>query len=632
VNRRTALAVGVLGLTLGGAVVLHKSRAAGHSEVAPPSKGTPRLRLEPGTKYIYALSARAETSFPFGTRAMAAEMLLDAELAVRVVGRHEGVYDVVIGLASLPVYDVRAEEASLLTPESLEQDRHALLTQEVLARIDDRGGIRSISFRRSTPARARKVLERLVEALALTFPEQPAVQWRAVEPTPNGVAETSYTSEPGAPSKITRTRLRYVKVAGLHLDEDELSEHGQRVVGRAKIELDADGALLSSDETERLMVDMGEAPAFDAASKFSLSRKSRSTFDPRTVDVAALDQDVSNAEHVVDARERDEGRSASVTTSAIAASVFTASAGGRIPRVFPGRVGAYLRLHPDEIPRLVGTFRGPNVTPAGRAYIMDLLSITGDATAQAAMRSALTEELEKADPHAFGQYLQRFVFVGTPEPESAEFLVKTMDRAKASGDEITDGSALVALGAVVRALSDTGEDGPAERFDARLRSELQSATGARRVYALRGLGNSAMPNDEPAILALAGDTASAVRDQVAQSLRHFDDAASRAALLSLTCDQDPDAATTAFKALSEGHMPEAEWRDLAARVAAQKTNPRADSALVSLIREHADEAGSVGIDILKAVRARTSPGATDLIATIDGMLEGPETPVAAAAP
>jgi HEAT repeat protein len=275
---------------------------------------------------------------------------------------------------------------------------------------------------------------------------------------------------------------------------------------------------------------------------------------------------------------------------------------------------------------MVTLFGSSDLGATGRGLVLDVLSVAGDHDAQVAMRDALSLDVAREDRDGYTFGLQRFIFLRTPERESAAFLTKILDDAEAAHDVRVQGASAVALGGVVHALRLSGERDAAEQYHGRLFRDLaHAAPGDERVYMLRAVGNAATAGDDGAISTYAKDENRVVRDQVAHSLRHVQSPAAHETLFSLAGDADDMVATTAIRALRDQTMTEAEWTDLAGRVASGKTNQASDSAMVNLVRERQGEAAASGEAILRTILGRTSPSNPDLLTTIRALL-GIEAP------
>jgi hypothetical protein len=627
-RKHVALAAIAVALAAAGAVHFWPSRASTASaDGAETKQQEPRLAWEQGKKYVYALAWRGDSTMPVaGAASMNARAKIEADLVVRSLGEKDGAYELVMSLKDIRAYDVTMQGKKFFDEAGTAFEKNAIESTEALVRIDPRGGVRSISFRKTTPAKLREVLERFVQAMRVSLPEQRAQAWQVIEPTVNGTADSRYVLSPEGDRTFLRTRVRYTNVAAFPAGKGEETERPQELTGSATIHLDDHGAIESIHDEERLEIAAASDQSYVTETTFAIVRKAVEPFDVNEIQVAALDQDRNDGTKTTDPKEHDEQLASRTSPAEIRGNILTGDHGAKLPKGFVVHAGAYLRLHPEEDRVLVTLFGSSDLGATGRGLVLDVLSVAGDHDAQAAMRDALSLDVAREDKDAYTMGLQRFIFLRTPERESAAFLVKVLDDAEAAHDVRTQGASAVALGGVIRSLRRTGERDAAEQYHGRLLRDLGHASpGDERVYMLRAVGNAAAAGDESAITAYAKDPDRVVRDQVAHSLRHVASPAAHQALFSLAEEADDMVATTAIRALRDQTMTEAEWSDLAARVARGKTNQESDSAMVNLVRERQSEAGPSGEAILRAILARTSPSNPDLLATIRALL-GIEVP------
>jgi hypothetical protein len=505
----------------------------------------------------------------------------DGDLSVRTLQRDaSGVGTVAYVLERIRAYGLNVDGQELVSESDRRLAIAALLGQEAIVRVDGRGIVDSIAYHHDTPPSTRELLRRLVGMMRVTLSEQPgATSWSAHEPTPNGLARVRYEDDGDA---LRRVRLSYDGITGME-NEGELE---QQLSSTAAIVLDPHGSLQSLADQESLKAH-GATGAFASRWTFSAKRASSGTFDAKAAKLDDLDE-ATGASQL--ARERQRGRDQRLSEGwdlgSIEVQLSVYGNGARIDSTFVARAAAYVRLHPESCAHLVAWFQDPRLTDLGRQLLLDVLSAAGSEEAQAAMRDALGTP-EARDPALRGALVQRFVFVADPTPESARFVASVYADARAAGETRVAFRAAASLGAIVEHLS--GSDALAAEIDARLRADLAERRSPEEEVALMlALGNARQEEDLPAIEAFAGDDQVTVREQVARSLRRFDDPTAAAALLALARDPQPVVTRASFRALRDQSLDDGDWESLARAVEQGQTTARAYEALVDLLERRPD--------------------------------------------
>jgi hypothetical protein len=400
----------------------------------------------------------------------------------------------------------------------------------------------------------------------------------------------------------------------------------QALSGGARLVLDEEGALESlTDQGDVRYTRRGATePALAAGWSFTLERLRQERFDAAALRARAQTPEQAFSQPVADAElgtRRDARLAQGLSVDSLLQDIHGFEAGQRPSHELLVKAGAFLRLHPEACVELVRRFQSPELSVKGRGLILDMLAQAGDGPAQAAIRSALETPAAQERPRDFSILAQRFTFVVAPEPESAEFLVRQLDRARGAGDVTSAQGAAVALGSTVRRLTELGQEDAARRYGARLRHELEYARdpGMQRGL-LAALGNAARVEDVDAIRAHAGSNEPLVRDQVASSLRHLNTPAARETLLALATDAHATVAISVFSSLRTQTLEARDWATLARVVQSGKTPIAADAALLTLVREKREAAGPHGDAILAVLLARNGGGDNDLADVIRQML------------
>jgi hypothetical protein len=524
----------------------------------------------------------------------------DGDVTVRSLGPEaDGAYTLVYGLAHIRDYGASLDGNELVSDGDRQLAIAALTGQEAIVRVDARGVVGSIAYHHDTPPSTRELLRQVVGMMRVTLPDDVrATSWTAQEATPNGVARVRYEDEGDV---LRRVRLSYRGIPGLDAAGGEELE--QELSSAATIELDERGSLRALEDTETLRA-RGSAGALFSHWEFRAKRTSSGAFEAKEVKIDDTDEATGAAQL---ARERQRGRDERLAvgwdTGAVEVQLEVYGKGAHIDPRFVPVAAAYVRLHPEACAHLVAWFDDPRLTDLGRQLVLDVLSAAGSDEAQAAMRDALNTKSAR-DPGLRGALVQRFLFVADPTPESARFVSAVYESSRAAGERGVAFRAAAALGAIVEHM--TGSDALAGEIDRRLRTELaERRSPEESVALLLALGNARQEEDLGAIEAFAGDAQPAVREQVARSLRRFDDPIASAALLGLVRDPSPAVTRAALRALREQSLGDDEWESLARAVEETEPTPRGSAALVDLLERRPDCGAARAARMLHAVLDRT---------------------------
>jgi hypothetical protein len=396
----------------------------------------------------------------------------------------------------------------------------------------------------------------------------------------------------------------------------------QRLSSLARIELGPGRVVHSIDDHEDLAVD-GPQGTFASRWVFSATLATSDTFDVAAARADDLDE-TSGEKELAFERQRgiDEQLSRDWNLGTIEVELRLDGMGKRIDPKFVAQAAAFVRLHPESCAHLVAWFEDPRLTDLGRQLTLDVLSAAGSDEAQQAMRHALQSTVVNATPALQGALVQRFIFVAHPSPESARFVADLYDRARAAGESDVTFAAAAALGAIVEHMEGSGA--LTAQLDARLRHDLaERRSPDESVALLRALGNAKSDEDLPAVVTFAADAQPRVREQVARSLRSFDDPSASRALLALAGDPIPAVDRASLGALRVQTLTDDDWASLARTVEAGLTSPYSDTALVDLLERRPDAKARTR-PMLSFVLARTpeTEGTIDLRERITDLLGG----------
>jgi hypothetical protein len=582
-----------------------------------------RLRWPVGTKTRYSLSWNARTSGLVApgqlkdVRKLDFTSDTDAEIAVESLAERPGELEVAVSFEKVTRFDFRMAGQS--ATQDAAQAGEGLRGHRAFLTLSDRGEVRAIAFQASAGPEARSALKALAQQLSFTLPAGGETAWEADEPTGLGLLRVRYQRR-GEVVQRTPVAFRSLDAVKGPLDG------AQSLEGGATLRVDEQGlsALLDTETWSYTKAGMHD-PSVASSFTFRLERLGREAFDLAALVAqqrGAASQGLSAA--IVDqglAARRDGRLADKLDDELLFKGLELFNKGGKPERGFIVSAGAYLRLHPELLPRLVARFSEKDLSPKGRGFVLDLLVQAGDAKAQAALLSTLQGEAARRDGKEYGMLVQRLTFLGEPQPEAARFLEDELVRARRASQVEAQQGAAAALGAVANRFFSMGNKEEADRALGELRQALRDTQDpSARLGVIAGLGNAAQPADVALLRALADDDDPKVRSQVAASLRAIDDPAARAALFSLAVDGSSGVAASAFASLNQQKLGGSDWSALGELVAQGKIASGADASLLELVRRHRQEAGPTGDQILRALLGRNSAPDNDLGSTIRGLL------------
>lgn len=582
--RAIAIAVGLIGVA-----ALVAPRLRGTTEAPDAGKGARERRFdwERGRRDVYAVrwegASQREVPGSDEPRDLGGSARFDGDVSVGSLGRGaDGVFTLVYRLERVRDYGLTLEGSELVSEKDRRLAVAALVGQEAIVHADARGVVEAIGYHQGSPASTRELLRQVIAMMRVTLPEDGrATSWNAREPTPTGLARVHYEDEGDV---LHRVRVAYDGIAGL--DATAEGDVDQELSSTSTIEIDERGRLRSVDDAETLRA-RGATGVLSSRWTFAARLSTSGALDAQAVRLDDTDETTGEAQL---ARERQRGRdqrlSAGWDTGSIEVQLEVYGKGAHIDPKFVASAAAYVRLHPDACAHLVAWFEDPRLNDLGRQLVLDVLSAAGSDEAQAAMRAAMQTAAAR-DPALRGALVQRFVFVSDPTPESARFVMGVYESARDAGQDGVEFRAAAALGAIVEHMS--GADALAAEMDRRLRDDLaERRSPEESVALLLALGNARQEEDLSAIEAFAADEQPTVREQVARSLRRFDDPSASAALLELVRDPSPAVTRASFRALREQSLDDGDWEALARAVEQSDANARTYLALVDLLERRPD--------------------------------------------
>ncbi len=611
---------------------------------ASTGKGAPgaaaRVRWPEGRRYRYALDWTAKTASEIapggaaGAKAAPQQLQLESsiggEIALQGMGAGEG------DAQQVALDFVRVDRFSLSingkeSGGAADKLSAALAGQTAMLTVDARGRIGAIAFPEDIDPGVAGALRSLALELGYSLPDSADVSaWEADEPCPLGQARVRYRR--GADGELVREVVEYSK---LDANGSEPLDGEQSLRGGATLSLDADGtpAQLGESSAVSYARRTESSPGFAASAELVLKRLGELPPRPAPAKLRAPQALTAQVEDAKRAAREDARRAEGVKIETLLLAVEQFEKGTRPGHELIVKGGSFLRLHPEMLPQLVAQFESPSLSKKGRGLLLDLMAETGTHAAQGAMREALSSPAALASPKDRSALLQRFSFLFAPDSDSIAYLTQVWKQSRGvQAQAEVEASAAMAMGAMVRRLSaqrGLSADAAAlaaasaASLDAQLREALaQARTPEAEKPLIAALGNAARPEDLTPLVAHARDEDDSIRDQVAHSLRGIDSPRARESLLELAADRSPVVAATAFGALKQQPLGEADWRALDDEVAAGRTPPAADGTLLELLGEKGaghEQARS----ILLVVQKRNPSPDSDVATVADSLLHGP---------
>jgi len=588
----------VAAITLGAIVLWSAARGrSGESANVQPTvasaAGVPEklaYPVGPGTSYdvdwrvssTVAVRGLPPQSTEIALRGVADVADLGADGARRLVGvRLTSLASATVSALGHALYpDVHAAEADLLR-------------KPVVLALGADGAVEDVYLDPAASPLAKNALMALALHYGVTLPAKKAgagAAYVATEPSDFGPVPWSYT----------RTVDRLVR----SMDDGQNKGKGSlRFDGPLPIEIESE---LSVAEGPREAVeDPARSPVGVGSSAFHATRRPAAPAEPWAApDVTKLERHAPDARpSLLDDRAANIAAANGMTIEDIQ---FMVGAYGNGQRPRQGdliRAAGYMRANPESCDKLVETF--PASPPRGRELIVDLLSSSGDAKAQAAMRTVLASPSARGDALLYPTMLQRFSFVDHPNAESVAFVNEEWERAKKTNDPSLREASAYTLGSLAYHASVSADARTATTILERLLRALAATKDADEHRGLvAALGNAGLDGALDAILARAASKDVPLRAQAAVALRKYDRPAVRARLVELACDEDLQVAQGALRSLDTQTVGLVELSALAERAEKGTMNTSVDPALVTFVASNAKGREAPARRVLLAVLAR----------------------------
>ena len=430
-------------------------------------------------------------------------------------------------------------------------------------RMDARGTIRGVAFRKSEEALYKGFVRTILADLQFFLPGDLSAGWREKEHDRYGAYEADYRRN-GMPlfsHEVEKKRDPYLKLNTVSKETGSLK---QAVTGSLTARFARAGHLGSLAGEQAVTVDdPGGERLFGSAISIDMRLESIVRFKealPAT-DAGVLEES-SLARIDVDERAIRriwEERAASLTIPEMADLIRRYALSGDTGEggAAAWRIIAYLKLHPERCKELLPLFTDNAMTAKGRLFVYGLLVGAGHSEAQKTMRDLLGTEAARKEA-MYSIYLQQFSQVEKPDAATAEFMEGLYEHAKKEGRYRS--STILTLGALAGKLANSGSDPMAAKLNGMLIQDLQKAKDPKeKEQLLDGLGNAGLPSNIPLIGKFVGDKDQRVRASVPMALRKTQTPESEQLVLSLTGDGDSlmqkqALATLSHYALTSEHL------------------------------------------------------------------------------
>ncbi|MCP3099983.1 HEAT repeat domain-containing protein [Myxococcus sp. K15C18031901] len=550
------------------------------------------------------------------------------------------------GTLSLQALDVRPDGARLrLALESLTRHEATLAGQTVLpdanavaqhlppsasawVELDARGALMAIRFSPSEPALFQQLAQTLAAEL---FPTElrDAAEWSAVESTQTGDVEATFRFEGPADAQLTRRRSRYQR---LRASADE-TPFQQSLRSLTRFERAPDGGMAGVLHDESL-----DATRTDGSPLLSRRMRLRVEFASRQVkplpppevekgivrrpSEIAFDGDPEMAL----LRSQAEGMTVDEVLRQLA-SVNEPEALGDLPR-FMRRAVAAFKLEPGRTRELAVAFQRQGAAPGLRELMMDVLTWTGHAQAQATMRELLQTPRAREHMPSFGLMVQRAGLLQEPEPETARMLLEMNAQARAASDVGSERASAYALGGIVSHLPPNAPE--VATYMRPLETALRDAASDEvRAHALVALGNTGREEMLDQAAPHLRSESTEVRAAAAEALRRApQEVATRMLLDALDFERSREVQNALLDALDARVLDAADLERLRGWVVSGRLVAGAESNLLNVISRRLESGGASFVQMLQVLALRpgqqpaTRARVMSLMAQVSAMSEG----------
>lgn len=274
-----------------------------------------------------------------------------------------------------------------------------------------------------------------------------------------------------------------------------------------------------------------------------------------------------------------------------------------------------LHLHPRAARGLGELFAQEELDEAQRGLILELLAGTGHETAQRVMREILETPPARANDVTFSRYVQRLSFVEQPTEDTINFAIRTYDDSAGHGRSAT----AYVMGALAESLDRQGERASANRLNARLLAELESASDEQSTRSLlMAVGNAKRADNIEVISRWASDANPMVRATTADALFGMQSEEAEKLLVDLLGDAHQQVQRTAIGSLQGYSLSDERRADIANKILDGELAAINYASILSSVRRLPN--GELRKRTLEHMLAN-NPGDNNLSARIRALLE-----------
>ncbi|MBN2192605.1 MAG: HEAT repeat domain-containing protein [Polyangiaceae bacterium] len=593
IGKRPLVVIACVALLLaaGVAVLLLRSQpapaASGAASAGPPVRAPFAFRWPAGTVYQYGLSFEVDGAVapPSSDRqsALSTSLALTAELALRSYGRLERSGDYVLGvrLTSLTKLDLTFGEEPVLPDGG-----RSFVGRELALVVGPDGTFRSLHVAADEPPMLVNVLRSLLGALEVVVSE--GKTWAVSQTNATGDVRVLYEVRADDPESLglRRRAMQYTRLAAGPVLGDATAD----VSGAFEVVLDRAGHVERIEGRERLSAKRAQGnPALrqDTRLEFRLLSITQVAPEPsadqRLVGLKSTGLgDVTTSGEIED--RLLEQRAGELTMERIVEDLLVYGPAPDFPDAgrWMWQATGFLLLHPEKCRDLGRVFKKPEMGGRGRGRVLDLLASTGNPEAQTVLRELLETKEARGSDH-YATLVQRLSPVQRPTSETVEYLRDKVEQ----GDGKNTLAAAHALGAAIGNRWQAEGGAVDARSAALLRQGLAAAKSPQEKADWLGtLGNAGLVEDVPLIAGHATDGDRDVREAAANALRKTQAPASESALLGLASDADSRVRDRALHTLTEYKLAPAHLDALRQAVASGALPQRNYPMLMTLLEQN----------------------------------------------
>jgi hypothetical protein len=465
--------------------------------------------------------------------------------------------------------------------------RPELMGQSVTVALDGTGALTTLYFSPDTPVLTQQVMQSIL--LDLQVVDGGGSTWSADTRDTNGELDALWVREDNV---LERVQARYSSFTGF--PDDLLTGHAVEAGLRAS--LTGDG--LVSELTGETHLWMEDRADIRSTLRSRLVRRETHTAPDATEERARLTRLDARTPDAVPGRELAEhnalvGRVGGLTRDLL----FERLARG-VPESdhsFAWQATGLLRLHPELADELAQLHASGSLGVDSENLLVDLLANAGNPASQRALCDIVARPDVQASDR-FGRTVQSIVLTPEPTAETTRFL---MDQAAS----LTGPNARLARNAAAitaSRIAESGDPSLARALGAETVAQLTRTDDPRtQAELLLVVGNLRQADHIDVVLTFTDAEEPRVRASAARALRDLDAPDARAELIRLTEDDDSYVQVQALRSLDATTMTDADYTDLAERIANGAVRDGAEEWLLRLA-----EADPRGRQLLTAMLER----------------------------